>query len=116
MPSKWLLTSLLSSIAKISYIFMSRLLITIAMIFYALRARRLVTIVRIFHRLNFFHIYSLRININYYLFQYVTSAISIVNVVQFVGFSFYLATFRNILIRNVNFRKGRGTVLNTRHF
>ena len=84
---------------------MSQLLTTITMIFYASRTRRLVTIVRIFHRYNTFSIYSLHINIKYYLFKYVTSIIYIVNVLQFVGFSFYLATSINILIRNVDFRK-----------
>ena len=107
-----LMTSLSSSI---SYNFMSRLLTIIAMILYTLRTCRSITIVRIFHIYKFLYIYSLNINIKYYLFKYVTSNISIVNVLQFVGFSFYIATSMNILIRNVDFRKGRNTVLSTRH-
>ena len=107
-----LMTSLLSSISKMSYNFMSRLLTTIAKIFYALRTRRSITIVRIFHGYNFFHIYYLHINIKHYLFQYVTSTISTMNVLQFVGISFYLATSIDILIRNVDFRLERKTLLN----
>ena len=99
-----------------SYNFMSRLLTTIAMIFYASRMHRSVTIVRIFHRYNFFSIYSLHINIKYYLFQYVTSTISIVNVLQFVGFVFYLETSIIILIKNVDFCKCHNTVFSARHF
>ena len=74
-----------------------------------------VTIVRIFHYYNFFHIYSLHINIKYFQFQYVTSTIYIVNVLQFAGFIFYLSTSVNILIRNVDFRKGHNTVFSARH-